>query len=77
VSRKLAGLNGRRIVKALQRAGFEVIRVSGSHHVLRRPGAPGSKVIIPVHGANDIPPGTVRSIVKQADLTIDEFIELL
>jgi len=75
--RKLTGLNGRQIVKALQRGGFEIIRVSGSHHVLRRPGVPGSKVIVPVHGARNIPPGTIHSIVKQAGLTVDEFIDLL
>ena len=75
--RKLTGLNGRRIVRGLQRGGFEIIRVSGSHHVLRKPEVPGSKVIVPVHGANDIPPGTVRSIIKQAGLTLDEFFALL
>jgi predicted RNA binding protein YcfA (HicA-like mRNA interferase family) len=75
--RKLTGLKGRQIVKALQRGGFEIIRVSGSHYVLRRPGVPGSKVIVPIHGARDIPPGTIHSIVKQAGLTVDEFIGLL
>jgi predicted RNA binding protein YcfA (HicA-like mRNA interferase family) len=75
--RKLAGLNGRQIIKALQRGGFEIVRVSGSHHVLRRPGVPGSKVIVPMHGASDIPPGTTQSIIKQAGLTVDEFIDLL
>lgn len=75
--RKLTGLKGRQIINALQRGGFEIIRVSGSHHVLRRSGVPGSKVIIPIHGARDIPPGTIHSIVKQAGLTVDEFIDLL
>jgi predicted RNA binding protein YcfA (HicA-like mRNA interferase family) len=75
--RKLAGLKGPQIVRALQRGGFKLIRVSGSHHVLRKPGAPHSKVIVPVHGAKDIPPGTVHSIIKQAGLTAEEFSELL
>jgi predicted RNA binding protein YcfA (HicA-like mRNA interferase family) len=75
--RKLAGLNGHRIVNALRRGGFEVLRVSGSHFILRKPGAPLSKVSVPVHGANDVPPGTVRSIIKQAGLTAEEFMALL
>ena len=75
--RKPTGLNGRQIVKALQRGGFEIIRVSGSHHVLRRPSVPSSKVIVAVHGARSIPPGTIHSIVKQAGLTVNEFIDLL
>lgn len=74
--RRLAALNGRRIILALQRAGFEVVRVTGSHHVLRRPNSPMSKVIVPVHGAKDLPVGTVHSIIKQAGLTPEEFAEL-
>ena len=75
--RKLTSLNGRQITRALQRGGFEVIRIRGSHHVLRKPGAPNTKVIVPVHGSRDIPPGTVQSIIKQAGLTIEEFSDLL
>ena len=74
---KLTGLNGRRIVKALQRGGFELVRVSGSHHMLCKPGKPARKVSVPVHGARDLPPGTVGSIVEQAGLTVEEFIALL
>jgi mRNA interferase HicA len=77
LSRKLAGLSGRQIVKALQRGGFDLVRVSGSHHVLRKPGIPNSKVIVPVHGSRDIPPGTVASILRQAGLTVEEFASLL
>ena len=76
-TRKLAGLNGRQIIRALRRAGFDLVRVSGSHHVLRKPSVPNSKVIVPVHGARDLPPGTVGSIVKQAGLTIEAFAALL
>ena len=54
-----------------------LVRVSGSHHMLRKPGTPPCKVSVPVHGARDIPPGTVRSIITQAGLTVEEFIALL
>ena len=77
VGRKLAGLNGRRRVVALQRGGFELVRISGSHRVLRKPGLPASKVIVPVHGAKDVPVGTLLSIIKQSGLSADEFAELL
>lgn len=75
--RKLSGLTGGQIVRVLERAGFEVLRVSGSHHILGRPGVAGSSVIVPVHGARDVPPGTVRSIIAQSRLTVDEFMSLL
>jgi predicted RNA binding protein YcfA (HicA-like mRNA interferase family) len=74
--RKLTGINGREVVRALRRAGFVELRVTGSHHVLRRPGSPASKVIVPVHGAADLPPGTLRSIIQQSGLTVDEFMSL-
>jgi predicted RNA binding protein YcfA (HicA-like mRNA interferase family) len=77
LSRKLVGLSGRRIVNALRRGGFDLIRVSGSHHVLRKPEVPNSTVVVPVHGARDIPPGTVASILRQAGLTVEEFSSLL
>lgn len=75
--RRLAGINGRQILRALQRAGFELTRTSGSHHVLRRPGPPEHRVVVPLHGAHDLPPGTVRSIIEQSGLTVDEFMRLL
>jgi mRNA interferase HicA len=77
LSRKLVGLSGRRVVNALRRGGFDLIRVSGSHHVLRKPGVPNSKVVVPVHGARDLPPGTVASILRQAGLTVEEFSSLI
>lgn len=76
-ARRLPGTSGKAVVDALQRGGFRVERISGSHHVMRRPGVAGAKVIVPVHGAHDLPPGTLRSIIKQAGLSIDEFIALL
>jgi predicted RNA binding protein YcfA (HicA-like mRNA interferase family) len=75
--RRLAGLSGKQVLRALERGGFEIVRVRGSHHTLRRPGIPGSKVIVPVHGAHDLPPGTMRSILEQSGLTIEEFTSLL
>ena len=75
--RKLTGLNGRQIVRALERAGFRVLRTSGSHHILGKSGVAGSRVIVPVHGARDVPPGTVRSIIAQTGMTVDAFIALL
>ncbi len=74
---KLPGLSGKRIVRALAKGGFEVLRVSGSHHILHKPGVPGSRVVVPVHGAQDLPPGTVRSIIGQSGLTVEEFMSLL
>jgi predicted RNA binding protein YcfA (HicA-like mRNA interferase family) len=74
---RLTGINGRQIVRALKKGGFEVLRVRGSHHILARPGVADSRVVVPVHGTRDLPPGTVRSIIAQSKLSIEEFTALL
>jgi predicted RNA binding protein YcfA (HicA-like mRNA interferase family) len=53
-----------------------VHHVKGSHHSLRHPEWPDLRVVVPVH-RRDLAPGTLRSIVKQCQLTEEEFIELL
>lgn len=47
---------GIKVVRALQRAGFQVARISGSHHVMRHPD--GRTVPVPVHPGRDMPKGT-------------------
>ena len=50
--------------------------VKGSHHSLRHPDKPELRVVVPVH-RKDLPVGTVRSIIRQAQLSEAEFIDLL
>jgi predicted RNA binding protein YcfA (HicA-like mRNA interferase family) len=76
MSRKIPALSARDIVRALSQAGFTVARVKGSHHHQRNPNKPAAHVVVPMH-LGDLPPGTVRSIIKQAQLTEAEFLELL
>lgn len=64
------------MVRALQDAGFELTHVRGSHHYLQLPDTAGL-VVVPVHGNRDLPIGTLRAILRQADLTPDEFATLL
>jgi predicted RNA binding protein YcfA (HicA-like mRNA interferase family) len=61
----------------LLRAGFVVDRIVGSHHVLVYPGDLRRTVSVPVHGAHDLKRGTLRSIIRQAGFTVDEFTDLL
>jgi predicted RNA binding protein YcfA (HicA-like mRNA interferase family) len=60
----------------LERAGFAVDHVTGSHHILRHPGKPHLRVIVAYH-SRDIRQSTLRSIIRQAGLTVEEFIGLL
>jgi predicted RNA binding protein YcfA (HicA-like mRNA interferase family) len=71
----IPAVSGARIVKALQRAGFIVTRVSGSHHVMRHPD--GRSVVVPVHTGRDMPKGTLRNILSIVGMSADELRKLL
>ena len=73
---RVPSLKAPEVLRALQRGGFLVHHVKGSHHYLRHPDKPGVQVAI-FHHRKELPPGTIRRIVRDADLTIEEFLELL
>jgi len=75
VPKKLPVLKAKQVVDALLRAGFSVRRQTGSHIIIFKSGL-NRPITVPVH-TNDIPQGTLRAIIRQAGLTIEEFIELL
>jgi predicted RNA binding protein YcfA (HicA-like mRNA interferase family) len=64
------------MLAALQRAGFRVVRVKGSHHFLRHNEDPRRETVIALH-PGDLPAGTVRAILRQARLSRKEFVTLL
>jgi predicted RNA binding protein YcfA (HicA-like mRNA interferase family) len=67
-------LSGREVRTALERAGFIFRRQSGSHMILRRDD-PHARVVVPDHG--QIRAGTLRRIVSDAGLTVEQFLALL
>ncbi len=73
----LPAANARQVLAALKRAGFIVERVRGSHYILALPGDPSRAVTVPFHGARDLKPGTLRNIIRQSGLTVEQFRELL
>jgi len=62
-------------IAALRKAGYEVVRIKGSHHVLASPA--GKKIVVPVHAGEDLGPGLLRQILREAELSTDQFCELL
>lgn len=72
MSPKLPVVSGKGTVAALSRAGFEQVSQRSSHVKLRH--ADGRTAIVPMHP--ELARGTLRSILRQADLTVDEFISL-
>lgn len=71
----LPRVSGREVVKALQKTGYEKDRQRGSHIVLRQTTPPHRRITIPDH--REVTKGTLRAIIRQAGLTVDEFKALL
>jgi predicted RNA binding protein YcfA (HicA-like mRNA interferase family) len=71
---KLPILKVRELVRALERAGFRLVRQSGSHAIYERDN--GRFANVPTH-SGDVPPGTLRNILKTTGISSDELLELL
>jgi predicted RNA binding protein YcfA (HicA-like mRNA interferase family) len=71
----LPQVSGREVVKALGRIGYEVDRQRGSHIVLRNSEPPYRRLTVPDH--DEVAKGTLRSIIQQAGLGVEEFKALL
>ena len=71
---KLPRLSGRDCVKALAKTGFYQKRQHGSHIILRRDN-PFAQLIVPDH--KELDRGTLRAILRQANLSVEEFNALL
>lgn len=65
------------VIAALESAGFEVDRTTGSHHRLVHTEDASRATTVPVHKGRDLPRPLLRAIIKQAGLTVDEFVDLL
>ena len=70
---RLAGISGRRAIAAFCQAGYEIARQRGSHVILQKQGKPN--LVIPSH--RSLAPVLLRSQIRRAGLTEEEFLELL
>ncbi len=77
MSRRLSAVKPRDVLRGLERAGFEVVRIKGSHHFLVHRDDKTRMTNVPVHASRDVARGTLRDIIKQAGLTVEEFLDLL
>ena len=71
----LPQISGRDAVKALGKLGYLEDRQTGSHIILRQTSDPFRRLTIPNH--SELAKGTLRAIIRQAGLTVDEFKQLL
>ena len=67
--------SGREVVQALKKIGYEQDRQRGSHMILRQTDSPHRRVTVPDH--KGIAKGTLRALIREVGLTVDEFRNLL
>ena len=69
----LPRISGREVVATLSKVGYVKDRQKGSHIVLRRLNYPHRRVVVPDH--QEVAKGTLRAIIKQVGMTVEEFKE--
>jgi predicted RNA binding protein YcfA (HicA-like mRNA interferase family) len=73
---KLPRVSGKETIRALERLGFVQVRQKGSHIILKKETESGAiGCVVPLH--DELATGTLRGILKQAQVGPDEFIKLL
>ena len=72
---KLPVVSGSEAVKAFLKIGFEFDIQHGSHIILRRADSPHRRLSVPNH--KELAKGTLRTLIREAGLTVDEFVALL
>jgi predicted RNA binding protein YcfA (HicA-like mRNA interferase family) len=73
---RLPSITGQDAIDAFSKLGFEVARIEGSHHILKKPGV-RYNLSVPVHGQKNIKPGTLRTLIRLAGVTVDDFCKVL
>jgi predicted RNA binding protein YcfA (HicA-like mRNA interferase family) len=64
-------LTGKELLSALKKAGFVLLRVKGSHHFLHH--HDGRSTVVPVHSGETIGPGLFAKILRDCDLSREQF----
>lgn len=72
---RLPVVSGKKVLKALQKIGFEIDHQTGSHIIMRESQQPFRRVTVPNHKV--IVPRTLVSIIRESGLTREDFIKLL
>ena len=73
--RRLPPMKAREVIGVLRRAGWHIDHTTGSHYIMRHQDKPGA-VPVPYHGNADIKIGVLRSIIRQAGMSVEEFLSL-
>jgi predicted RNA binding protein YcfA (HicA-like mRNA interferase family) len=71
----LPALTGKEVMAALKKAGFKVARQRGSHVFLKNPD--GRATVVPIHTGETIGPGLLSRILRDTEMTREDFLKFL
>ena len=74
---KLPILSGKKLIKILYKIGFKHIRTRGSHAILNKEDSEKGKITIPIPLHPELAKGTLKSIMKQAGINLEEVLDLI
>jgi predicted RNA binding protein YcfA (HicA-like mRNA interferase family) len=68
----LKQISGREFAKAIERRGWSLVRINGSHHIFTKD-ARRERIVVPIHGNKPLKIGLLRSLMKIAELEESDF----
>jgi predicted RNA binding protein YcfA (HicA-like mRNA interferase family) len=71
----LPAVTGNRLIKALKKLGFDVVRTKGSHHFLKHPD--GRCTVVPLHAGENIGRGLMAQIIRDCEITAEDLKKIL
>ena len=71
---ELPSVTGKRAIAAFENNGFAVVRISGAHHIMKRPGH-RFLLSVPLHGTTPLKKGLLRGLISAAGKTVEQFVE--
>lgn len=72
---RLPCLTARQIIAVLENVGFTLVRQSGSHKIFKN--SANKRATVPFHGSKTLHPKTLKSILRDADLSVEDLEKLL
>jgi len=73
---KLPAITGRQAIAAFEQLGFSVDRITDSHHIMKKAGH-RYNISIPIHGAKPLKAGTLRTLVRNAGVDVEAFVNAI
>lgn len=73
---KLPCVSGEQVVAAFERMGFSVARITGSHHIMKKP-THRYNLSVPVHSGETVKAGTLRRLIRDSGGSVEEFVACL